>query len=127
MIPSARPAPTESRRLSETRKAAVFSVMLLTLALAAVLLIRALDPPQMLAYIIWGSTPLIAVLVMMFLITDDGRTRKGRALLGLHRLGVRVWWIAILGTFLISLLATAMTWATRFASFAPRPAPSTRC
>ena len=50
MIPSARPAPTESRRLSETRKAAVFSVMLLTLALAAVLLIRALDPPQMLAF-----------------------------------------------------------------------------
>ena len=123
MIPSARPAPTESRRLSETRKAAVFSVMLLTLALAAALLIRALDPPQMLAYIIWGSTPLIAVLVMMFLITDDGRTRKGRALLGLHRLGVRVWWIAILGTFLISLLAAAMTWATRFASFTTPASP----
>ena len=123
MIPSARPAPTESRRLSETRKAAVFSVMLLTLALAAALLIRALDPPQMLAYIIWGSTPLIAVLVMMFLITDDGRTRKGRALLGLHRLGVRVWWIAILGTFLISLLAAAITWATRFASFTTSASP----
>ena len=123
MIPSARPAPTESRRPSETRKAAVFSVMLLTLALAAALLIRALDPPQMLAYIIWGSTPLIAVLIMMFLITDDGRTREGRALLGFHRLGVRVWWIAILGTFLISLLATAMTWATRFASFATPASP----
>ena len=123
MIPSARPVPTESRRLSETRKAAVFSVMLLVLALAAGLLIRALDPSQMLAYIIWGSTPLIAVLIMMFLITDDGRTREGRALLGLHRLGVRVWWIAILGTFLISLLATAMTWATRFASFAAPASP----
>ena len=80
--------------------------MLLTLALAAGLLIRALDPPQLLAYIIWGSTPLVAVLIMMFLITDDGRTREGRERLGLHRLGVRVWWIAILGTFLISLLAT---------------------
>jgi uncharacterized protein len=123
MIPSARPAPTESRRLSEASKAAVFSVMLLTLALAAGLLIRALDPPQMLAYIIWGSTPLIAVLTMMFLITNDGRTREGRALLGLHRLGVRLWWIAILGTFLISLLATAMTWATRFASFTTPASP----
>ena len=109
MIPSARPAPTESRRLSETRKAAIFGVMLLTLALTAALLIRALDPPQMLAYIVWGSTPLIAVLIMMFLITDDGRTHEGRALLGLHRLGIRVWWIAILGTILISLLAAAMT------------------
>jgi uncharacterized protein len=123
MIPSARPAPTESRRLSEASKAAVFSVMLLTLALAAGLLIRALGPPQMLAYIIWGSTPLIAVLLMMFLITDEGRTREGRALLGLHRLGVRLWWIAILGTFLISLLAAAMTWATRFASFTTPASP----
>ena len=40
MIPSARPAPTESRRLSETRKAAIFGVMLLTLAVAAALLIE---------------------------------------------------------------------------------------
>jgi uncharacterized protein len=123
MIPSARPASTESRRLSEASKAAVFSVMLLTLALAAALLIRAVDPPQMLAYIIWGSTPLVAVLIMMFLITNDGRTREGRALLGIHRLAVRVWWIAILGTFLISLLATAMTWATPFASFARPTSP----
>jgi hypothetical protein len=44
----------KSHRLSEAGKAAIFSVMLLTLALAAALLIRALDPPQMLAYIIWG-------------------------------------------------------------------------
>ena len=93
----ARPAPTESRRLSETSKAVVFSAMLLTLALAAALVIRAFDPPQLLAYIIWGSTPLVAVLIMMFLITDDGRTREGLEGLGLHRLGVRVWWIAILG------------------------------
>jgi membrane protease YdiL (CAAX protease family) len=110
-------AQTKSDRLSEASKAAVFSVMLLVLALAAALLIRALDPPQMLAYIIWGSTPLAAVLIMMFVITGDGRTQEGRALLGLHRLGVRLWWIAILGSFLISLLAAALTWATPFASF----------
>ena len=41
---STRPASTESRRLSEASKAAVFSAMLLTLALAAALLIRVLDP-----------------------------------------------------------------------------------
>jgi uncharacterized protein len=98
--------------------------MLLTLALAAGLLIGALDPPQMIAYIIWGFTPLIAVLIMMFLITGDGRTREGRELLGLHRLGLRVWWIAILGSFLISLLAAAMTWATPFASFTKPASPA---
>jgi membrane protease YdiL (CAAX protease family) len=123
MIASAPPAPTTSRPLSETSKAAVFSGMLLTLALAAGLLIRAFDPPQLLAYIIWGSTPLVAVLIMMFLVTDDGRTREGRALLGLHRLGVRLWWIAILGSFLISLLAVASTWTTPFASFTTPASP----
>jgi membrane protease YdiL (CAAX protease family) len=114
---------TKSDRLSEASKAAVFSVMLLVLALAAALLIRALDPPQMLAYIIWGSTPLVAVLIMTFVITGDGRTREGRALLGLHRLGVRLWWIATLGSFLISLLAAALTWATPFASFTTPASP----
>ena len=112
------PVQTKSSRLSETGKAAVCSVLLLALALAAALLIRAVDPPQLLAYIIWGCTPLVAVAIMMFLVTGDGRTREGRALLGLHRLGARLWWIAILGTFLISLLASAITWATPVASFA---------
>ena len=60
---------------------------------------------------------------MIFLITHDGRTRAGLELLGVHRLGVRLWWIAILGTFSISLLATAITWATPFASFAPPDRP----
>ena len=123
MIPSAQPTPTKSRAPSETGKAAIFSALLLTLALTAALLIRALDPPQLLAYIIWGSSPLIAVLIMIFVITHDGRTRAGLELLGVHRLGLRLWWIAILGTFLISLLATAITWATPFASFATPDQP----
>jgi hypothetical protein len=97
--------------------------MLLLLALAAALLIRVFDPPQLLAYIIWACTPLVAVLITMFLVTGDGRTREGRALLGLHRLGTRLWWIAILGSFLISLLAAALTWATPFAAFTMPASP----
>lgn len=120
---AARPASTESRSLSEASKAAVFSAMLLTLALAAGLLIQAVNPPQLLAYIIWGSTPLVAVLIMMLVITNDGRTREGWELLGLHRLGVRLWWIAIVGPFLISLLAIGLTWATPLASVATPASP----
>jgi hypothetical protein len=45
-IPSARPAPTESRRLSETRRAAIFGVMLRTLAVAAALLIELSTLPK---------------------------------------------------------------------------------
>ncbi len=85
---------SKSHRPCEASKAAVFSVMLLTLALVAGQLNRALDPPQTFAYISWDSTQLVAVLIMMFLITDDGRTREGPVVLRLHRLGVRLWWMA---------------------------------
>ncbi len=60
---------------------------------------------------------------MMFLITHDGRTRAGLELLGVHRLGVRLWWIAILGSFSISLLASVLAWASPFASFATPDRP----
>jgi membrane protease YdiL (CAAX protease family) len=123
MTPLFQPAPTKARHPSAIGKAASFSVLLLILALVAVLLIRALDPPQLLAYIIWGSAPLIALLLMMFVITRDGWTRSGLALLGVHRLGVRLWWIASIGSFLISLLASVIVWATPFASFAPPGRP----
>ena len=123
MTSSSRPTSTRPRSLSETGKAVIFSALLLTLALVAALVIAALEPPQLLAYIIWGSSPLIAVLIMIFVITHDGRTRACLELLGVHRLGVHLWWIAILGSFLISLLATAITWVTPFASFAASGQP----
>jgi hypothetical protein len=105
---------SKSHRLSEASKAAVLSVMLLTLALVARLLNRALDLPQMLAYIIWGSTPLVAVLITMFLITDDGRTREGPVVLRLHRLGVRLWWMANTGLFILMLTVVAAFWLRRW-------------
>jgi membrane protease YdiL (CAAX protease family) len=62
-------------------------------------------------------TPGIAVLVMLLVVTRDGFSREGWKSLGLHRLGLSVWWIAIGLTFLMSLIASIIVWATPLASF----------
>jgi hypothetical protein len=97
-----------------SQQAAVFTVMVLTLALVAGLLDRALDPPQTLAYIFWGSTQLVAVLIMVFLITDNGRTREGPVVLGLDRLGARPWWMANTGLFILMFTVVAAFWLHRW-------------
>jgi uncharacterized protein len=37
--------------------------------------------------------------------------------LGLHLLGLKVWWIAVLAPVLVGVLATAIVWATPLAAF----------
>src|SRR3712207_5496599 len=62
-------------------------------------------------------TPALAALVMLLAVTRDGFSGEGWKGLGLHRLGLSVWWIAIGVTFLTSLAASALVWATPLASF----------
>jgi membrane protease YdiL (CAAX protease family) len=57
-------------------------------------------------------TPLVAVLLMQFVVTRDGTTRDGWQILGLHRLGLRSWAFAILGPFLVMLCTYGITWST---------------
>jgi uncharacterized protein len=54
---------------------------------------------------------------MLLVVTRDGFSREGWKGLGLHRLGLSVWWIAIGVTFLVGLVATAIVWVTPLASF----------
>jgi membrane protease YdiL (CAAX protease family) len=55
---------------------------------------------------------------MLLVVTRDGYTKEGWKSLGLHRLGLNVWWIAFGVTLLITVAATAVVWATPLASFA---------
>lgn len=57
-------------------------------------------------------TPLAAVLLMQLVVTHDGNTRAGWHALGLHRLGLRTWAIAILAPFLVMLCTYAIAWGT---------------
>jgi CAAX protease family protein len=106
-------------KLTETNKAAIFTVLVLCMAVGAALLIRFLsissDP---VIFSIWSCTPTVATLIMLLVVTRDGYSKEGWKSLGLHRLGLNVWWIAFGVTLLITIAASAVVWATPLASLA---------
>jgi len=105
-------------KLTDTSKAAIFSVLVLLMAVGAALLIRILElTPNLGMWVLWSSTPTVAAVVMLLVVTRDGYSIEGWKGLGLHRLGLSVWWIAFGGTLLITVAASAVVWATPLASF----------
>jgi uncharacterized protein len=105
-------------KLTDTNKAFIFSVLVLSLAVGAALLIRILDlAPNLGMWVLWSITPTVAALIMLLVVTREGYSREGWKVLGLHRLGLSVWWIAFGGTLLITVAASAIVWATPLASF----------
>jgi uncharacterized protein len=106
-------------KLTDTNKAAIFSVLVLCLSVGAALLIRFLGlSPGLLMWTIWSITPTAAALIMLLVVTRDGYSMEGWKSLGLDRLGLNVWWIAFGATLLITVAASAIVWATPLASFA---------
>src|SRR5215217_7984984 len=108
-------------RLTDTTKAAIFSVLVLVMAVGDALLLRMLDFPQNLIgelsrAALWMCTPTVATLIMLLVVTREGYSREGWKSLGLHRLGLGVWWIAFGVTLLITVVASAIVWATPLAS-----------
>jgi membrane protease YdiL (CAAX protease family) len=103
---------------TDTNKAAIFSVLVVLMALVAAVLTRFLDlTPNLGMWILWSCTPTVAALIMLLVLTRDGYSREGWKVLGLHRLGLSVWWIAFGLTLLITVAASAVVWATPLASF----------
>jgi membrane protease YdiL (CAAX protease family) len=105
-------------KLADTSKGAIFAVLVLCMAVGAALLIRFLDITSTpILFSIWSCTPTVATLIMLLVVTRDGYSREGWKSLGLHRLGLNVWWIAFGVTLLITVAASAIVWATPLASF----------
>jgi membrane protease YdiL (CAAX protease family) len=104
-------------KLTDTSKAAIFSVLVLCLAVGAALLINMLELRGFGMAALWMSTPTVATLIMLLAVTREGYSRKGWKSLGLHRLGLSVWWIAFGATLVITVAASAIVWATPLASF----------
>src|SRR5215208_40129 len=105
-------------KLADTSKAAIFAVLVLCLSVGAALLIKMLG--LTLGYglaAVWSSTPTVAALIMLLVVTREGYSKEGWKSLGLHRLGLNVWWIAFGLTLLITVAASAIVWATPLASF----------
>ena len=105
-------------KLTDTNKAAIFSVLVLFMATGVAMLIRILDlTGGMGMWVLWSSTPTVAALIMLLIVTREGYSREGWKVLGLHRLGLSVWWIAFGVVLLITVAASAIVWATPLASF----------
>ena len=104
-------------KLTGTNKAAIFTVLVLLMALAVALYVRALDIISEFVAAWYMFTPTLAVLIMLLIVTRDGYSKEGWKTLGLHRLGLKAWWIAILAPVLVGVLATAIVWATPLAAF----------
>jgi membrane protease YdiL (CAAX protease family) len=94
----------------------VFPALLLGAAVVAALAIRLWAPAEIPAFIIWSSTPLVALLVFHFGVGKQRVTRQTWRSIGLRRLGLRLWWVAIVVTLTTSILATAAVIATGLAS-----------
>ena len=104
-------------KLTDTTKGAIFSVLVLLLAVGAALLIKMFGLSGFAMAGVWSITPVVAALVMLLVVTRDGYSREGWKSLGLHRLGLSVWWIAFGVSLLISVVAAAIIWTTPLASF----------
>jgi membrane protease YdiL (CAAX protease family) len=105
-------------KLTDTSKATVYSVLVLIMATGVALLIRLLElAPSAGMWVLWSCTPTVATLIMLLVVTREGYSREGWKVLGLHRLGLSVWWIAFGLTLLITVAASAVVWASPLASF----------
>jgi hypothetical protein len=83
-----------SSPLSNTRKAAYFYALALGLGIPLALLARAF-PMVGLLQVAYAFVPLVAVLIMMLIVTRDGHSKEGRQVLGLRRLGLSRWGVAV--------------------------------
>src|SRR5829696_7030140 len=105
-------------RLTDTSKAAIFSVLVLCMAVGDALLVKALGLTSGLGLAaLWMCTPTVATFIMLLVVTREGYSKEGWKSLGLHRLGLSVWWIAVGVTLLVTVVASAIVWATPLASF----------
>ncbi|HEX7004307.1 MAG TPA: type II CAAX endopeptidase family protein [Trueperaceae bacterium] len=97
--------------LSDPAKAVAFYVISLLLGLSV-----ALTPGA--STFVYMFTPLVAVLIMMLVVTREGYSRAGWASLGLHRLGLGGWRLALLAPLLVVGLAFVVLWVSGAAGFA---------
>jgi membrane protease YdiL (CAAX protease family) len=105
-----------SGTLSGPAKAAIYYVITIALAFLVLAFVGTLGEasPQVTMF-----TPALGVLAMLFIVTREGLTRQAWVDLGLTRLGLKGWPLAILGSAAILILCYMILWATPLASYKP--------
>jgi membrane protease YdiL (CAAX protease family) len=104
--------------MSDLTKAVAFYAITFALALAVTFLPGEGNTLPLLSML----APIAAVLLVQFVVTRDGYSRAGWAVLGLHRSGIRWWGLAVLGPLVVLGASYGVVWGTGLASVAPSPA-----
>jgi membrane protease YdiL (CAAX protease family) len=68
--------------------------------------------------IIHMFTPMLSALIMMLVVTRDGYSKAGWATLGLHRLGLRWWVLALIGPLVVMSAIYGFVWSIGVGQFA---------
>jgi membrane protease YdiL (CAAX protease family) len=103
--------------LTDRQKAAIYAALVVSMGVGAACLIDELGlTPGFALFSLWMSTPALATLLMLLVVTRDGYSKDGWASLGVHRFGLNVWWIAFGVTLLLGVAVTSVVWATPLAS-----------
>lgn len=99
-------------RLTDLTKAAIFCGITYSLALGFIFLMP--NDGSGLGFIMF--TPLLGALMMLLVVTRDGYGTRGWAGLGLHRLGLSGWGLALLAPLPILLVSYGVVWSLGIAT-----------
>jgi len=104
------------KHLTDLTKAAAFYGITFALVLAIALLSRGDASSGNLANMLSMLAPLAAVLLMLLVVTRDGRVQESWRALGLGQSGWRAWGVTLLGPALLVLVAYGILWRTGYAA-----------
>jgi membrane protease YdiL (CAAX protease family) len=102
------------KKLTDLTKAFIYYVLAFGLVLTTSLLYPVLGESVIAVAML---TPAISVLLMLLVVTPDGRSKAGWASLGLHRLGLRRWAAAVLIPLLVVGSAYGLVWVSGLTDF----------
>lgn len=108
-------------QLTDSAKAFLFYGIAISLTLGVSLLAPLLGDATPALHI---CTPLLAVLLMLLVVTRDGYARTGWGSLGLQRVGLRSWPLALLTPLLVLGVAFGLVWSTGVAHMVAPPGAS---
>ena len=100
--------------LTNSAKAFLFFGIAFGLTLTASLLYPLLGE---MTPLIHTYTPTLSVLIMMLVVTRDGYSKTGWATLGLHRLGLRYWVLALVGPLVLMGVLYGLAWISPVGQF----------
>jgi membrane protease YdiL (CAAX protease family) len=109
------------QNLSNLSKAVLFFIITMILSLPLILLFQTFLPQAEIVGLINMLTPLLAGLIMLFVVTREGYTKEGRTALGLGRLGFSWWGLALLLPLPVLLFSYGSVWLNGLTRLATAP------